>query len=158
MPKGGPTDKIIDRMAHVYRLVESHGCVTTTTIMNELGLSHTEAYYASRLLSQTRNVVKVVVGKTAIWCKDWETAEHTLDALVSAMRRLLCASDMRYATPTRVVNLIILDRQAFKLFAKYIQLDRTKRLGYRPVALTFIDALLRRVGDPVRNNVYYVTC
>jgi hypothetical protein len=127
--------------------------------MNELGLSHTKAYYVSWLLTQICNVVKVVVGKTAIWCKDWETAEHTLDTLVSAMRRLLCASGMRYATPTRVTNLIMLDRQAYKLFAKYIQLDRTKRHGYRPVALTFINALLRRAfGDPVRNNIYYVIC
>ena len=158
MPKVGPTDKIIDRMAHVYRIVESHGCVTTTAVMSESGLSHTEAYYVLQLLQAHNNATKVVVGKTAIWCKDGETAERTLDVLTSTVQRLLCANGMRYATPTRVTNLIMSDRQAFKLFAKYIQLDRTKRLGYRPVALTFIDALLRRVGDPVRNNVYYVTC
>jgi hypothetical protein len=127
--------------------------------MSELGLSHTEAYYALWLLQAHNNTVKVTVGKIVIWCKDGETAERTLDVLTSTVRRILCASGMRYATPTRVANLIILDRQAYKLFAKYIQLDRTKRHGYRPVALTFIDALLRRAfGDPVRNNVYYVIC
>jgi hypothetical protein len=130
--------------------------------MSKLGLSHTEAYYVLQLLQAHNRAVKVSAGRIVIWCKDGETAERTLSALTSTIRRLLCANDMRYATPTRVANLIMSDRQAFKLFAKYIQLDRTKRFGYRPAALAFVDALLQRAfGDPVRDgekNVYYVTC
>jgi len=158
MPKGGLTDEIINRMMHVYRIVESHGCVTTTTVMSELALSHSEAYYVLKLLRMRNHIVEVTVGKTAIWCIDAETAERTLDTLVSTIRRMVCSNGMRYATPTRVAGLITSDRQAFKLFTKYIQLDRTKRFGYRPVALVFIDTLLQRVGYPVRDGVYYVTC
>jgi len=67
---------------------------------------------------------------------------------------------MRYATPTRVADLTTSDAQAFKLFARYIRLDMTKR--FRPAALAFIDALLRQAfGDPMRDGeetVYYATC
>jgi hypothetical protein len=130
--------------------------------MSKLGLNHTEAYYVLQLLQAHNNAVKVVVGKTAIWCRDREAAERMLDVLTSTVQRLLCTRRMRYATPTRVVNLIMSDRRAFKLFAKYIQLDRTGRFGYKPVVLAFVKALLQRAfGDPVRNGektVYYVTC
>jgi len=161
MPRG-ITIEVIERMAHAHRLVELCGCVTTATVMSELGLNHTEAYYVLRLLWVHNGVAKVVIGRTAVWCVDRETAERTVDALASTVRRLVCARRMRYATPTRVADLITSDTQAFKLFARYIQLDMTKRFEYRPAALAFIDALLQRAfGDPMRDGektVYYVTC
>jgi len=80
MPRG-ITVEAIERMAHAHRLVELCGCVTTATVVSELGLNHTEAYYVLQLLCVRNGVAKVVIGRTAVWCVDGETAERAVDAL-----------------------------------------------------------------------------
>jgi hypothetical protein len=161
MPKAF-TDEVVDRMAQIYHIVESHGCVTTTAVMAELGLSHSKTYYALSLLKSYGRVEEVVLGNVSLWCRDKETAKRTVDELVSHVRRLLCNNGTRYATPTRVANLIVSDKQAFKAFARYVQFDMTKRQAYRPNTLSLIKALLQMAfGNPVRSGgkvIYYVTC
>lgn len=162
MPKNY-TDRVIERMAYVYHIVVSHGCVTTTWVMSTLGLNHARVYYTLRVLKLHGRIVEVVLGKTSLWCRDEETAKRTIDELLSHMRRVLCNNGTRYATPTRVASLLASDRQAFKVFSKYVSFDTTKRTKYRPVTLSFLNALLQMAfGDPMvdsdQKTVYYVTC
>jgi hypothetical protein len=159
MPRGF-TDKVIERMAQAYYIIESRGCATTATVMAELGLNHTKAYYALDMLRMHGRVVEVVLGQTSLWCRDEETAKRAVEELVSHVKRLLCNSGMRYATPVRAANLIASDKQALRAFARYVQLDKTKHQGYKPATLAFINAVLQMAfGDPMDGRrVYYVVC
>lgn len=163
MPKA-PTEEVIDRLPHVYHLVVSAGCTTTTTIEDALGLSHTMAYYALRLLKNYKMVVEVVLGTLAVWCVDEETAKRSIEELKSEVRRLLCNNGRRYATPKRVLELIESDKYAYKVFSKYVSLGRSKKGKYKPITLAFASAVLRELfGEPKfqrrgRRPVYFVTC
>jgi Mn-dependent DtxR family transcriptional regulator len=158
----GITDRVFERMAQIYYIVKSQGCISTTKAMKKLGLSHSEVYHALTQLKKFGKVVEITLGKISLWCRDEETAKRTLDELASHVRRLLCSNGMKYATSTRVANLIVSDKQAFETFAKYVEFNMTKHASFKPTTLSFINALLQTVGDPVVRNdersVYYVTC
>ncbi|MEM1887641.1 MAG: hypothetical protein QXY12_02645 [Pyrobaculum sp.] len=154
----------MDRIPHVYRLVVSAGCTTTTTIEDALGLSHTMAYYALRLLKNYKMVVEVVLGTLAVWCVDEETAKRSIEELKSEVRRLLCNNGrIRYTTPKRVLELIESDKYAYKVFSKYVSLGRPKKAKYKAITLAFASAVLRELfGEPKfqrgKRPVYFVTC
>ncbi|MEM4964225.1 MAG: hypothetical protein QXT13_08770 [Pyrobaculum sp.] len=155
----------MDRLPHVYRLVASAGCTTTTTIEEALGLSHTMAYYALRLLKNYKMVVEVVLGTLAVWCVDEETAKRSIEELKSEVRRLLCNNGrIRYTTPKRALELIESDKYAYKVFSKYVSLGRPKRGKYKAITLAFASAVLRELfGEPKFQRhggspVYFVTC
>jgi len=158
------TERVLDRIHHVHYIVTSAGCVTTTKIEDALGLGHSMVYYALQMLKNNKMVVEVVLGKIAIWCADEETARRVIEELKSEVRRLLCRNGrIRYATPKKVLELIESDKQARVAFAKYVSLNKTEKLAYKPQALAFADALLRELfGEPQfkrdRGSVYFVIC
>jgi len=162
MPKAH-TERVLDRIHHVHYLVASAGCVTTTKIEDTLGLGHSMVYYALQLLKNNKMVVEVVLGKHAIWCIDEEMAKRVIEELKSEVRRLVCNGRIRYVTPKRVLELVELDKQARKTFSRYVSLNKTKNLAYKPQALAFADSILRELfGEPQfkrgRGSVYFATC
>ena len=157
------TEGVLDRIHHIHYLVASAGCATTTSIEDALGLGHSMVYYALQLLRNNKMVVEVVLGKHAIWCIDEETARRAIEELKSEVRRLVCNGRIRYTTPKRVLELVESDKQARKTFSRYVSLNKSKKLAYKPQTLAFADAILRKLfGEPQfkrdRGSVYFVTC
>ncbi len=166
MPKA-LTEEFLNRIHHIYHLVVSLGCTTTTAIQDALGLNHTRAYYALQFLRDNEMVVEVVLGKVAIWCADEESARRTVEELKSEVRRLLCNNRgyaTRYVTPKKALELVESDKRAREIFSRYVMFNKTKYKSYRPLALAFIDAILRELFGESQfrrsrgGSVYLITC
>ncbi len=163
MPKAY-TERVLDRIHHVYHLVVSSGCVATKTVQDVLGLSHSMAYYALQLLKDYKMVTEVVLGKTAIWCADEEVARRAIEEVKSEVRRLLCNNNkMRYVTPKKALELVESDKRVREIFSRYVTFNKTKYKSYRPLALAFIDAILRELFESQfkrgrGGSVYLITC
>jgi hypothetical protein len=164
MPRG-QTKRVTKRTQEVVEILRADGCVTTSALQAALGLNHSEAYHTLATLKKAGKAVEVVLGKTSIWCRDEEVARRAVEELKSEVRRLLCSNGrMRYATPSRVLELAESDRQAREVFSRYIRLDKTRLQSYKPPALAFADAVLRELfGEPQfwrhrERPVYLVTC
>jgi len=157
------TERVASRLQHIYELVASVGCVSTASVESALGLGHSEAFYALALLKSSGKVVKTLIGKHALWCRDEETAKRAIEELKMETRRLLCSNGKRYAMPSRILELAESDKQAREVFSRYIPLDKTK-LTYKPQALAFANAVLRELfGEPQFKRyrdrpIYLVTC
>ncbi|MGC9051877.1 hypothetical protein [Pyrobaculum sp.] len=68
MPRGR-TAKVEQRELAVYELLKMHGCMTTSQIIDELGLSHTQVFYVLKVLARRGDVAEYVVGRRiALWC------------------------------------------------------------------------------------------
>jgi len=94
--------------------------------------------------------VAVVVGRTAVWCRDRVAAETLVERLRGAVHRLALSNNMRYATPAKILHAVQKDREAYALFSKYIPLSRIDA-RFSAVALAFADGILRLLyGEPLR--------
>jgi hypothetical protein len=146
--------RVEERAAAALRLVEVRGCVTTSALMRELCLSHTEAFYALRLLQMKNSIVEVVIGGVAIWCRDRGAAEELISRLKEAVRRL--ASNMRYATPKKILQVALRDRDAYELLNAFVPLSSAGM--FHPRAYAFVrDLLWRLYGNPLKySNKKYV--
>jgi Mn-dependent DtxR family transcriptional regulator len=155
-----PTERVEDRTLQIRSLLETYGCLTTTEINNALGLTHSQSYYVLEQLKNAGQAAKIMANKVAVWCKDQETANQLVESLKAEVKRLICANRrIKYVTPHKVVNLIMSDKVAKQLFAKYLY---TSRRGVPlPATLAFIDYILRELlGAPVMRNsqtsIYFV--
>jgi hypothetical protein len=137
------------------------GCVTTAAVMKALGLGHTQALYALRLLQAEGRLVQAVVGNVALWCRDRAAAEAAVERLREAVHRLAVANNMRYATPSKILRCAQNDKEAYALLGRYIQLSRVD-MRFNAAALAFINAILHLLyGEPIqrsrRKTVYAVS-
>ncbi|MCD6458197.1 MAG: DNA-binding protein [Thermoprotei archaeon] len=66
MPRN-PTSRILDRKKKVYEFIKSKRETTTTAIVNELGLSHSQVFYILRLLLKEGFIEEIKRGKIAFW-------------------------------------------------------------------------------------------
>jgi ribosomal protein L14 len=151
--------KVVERVDAVAKILGERGCVPTSTLMRELGVSHSNVLYALQLLQSQGRAVERVIGKTAIWCKDEATADGFISRIKEAVHRLVTENKMRYATPKKVLKAALVDKEAYKLLSAFIPLSRMDR--FHPVALAFIDDVLYMLyGEPLRytnsKNVYIV--
>jgi len=158
----GPGPKTRRRMEEVLDAVVREGCVTTSLLIRKYGISHTQAFHTLRLLQGEGRVVEVVVGNTALWCRDRAAAEELIRRLRDAVHRLAVSNSFRYATPAKVLRAVQSDKDAYALFSRFIPLSRFADDHIRPVALAFADSILRSLyGDPVRyaahRHVYFVS-
>jgi len=160
-----PTRRVGRRVQETVEILHANGCITTSALQAALGLNHSEAYHVLTALKKAGNAVEVLLGKTSIWCRDEETARRVVDELKSEVRRLLCSNGkMRYATPSRVLELVESDGQAREVFSRYVLLDKTRNQSYKPQALAFAYAVLRELfGEPPfqryrERPIYLVTC
>ena len=149
------TERVAERVDVAARLVAERGCVATSILMRELGINHSEAYYALRLLQLQGRVVKVVVAnKIAIWCRDRETAETLVRRVKETVHRLAVANGIRYATPKKILQAALRDRDAYELLSAFIPLSNVVK--FHPVALGFVGNILRQLYDGLKlsNNRY----
>jgi DNA-binding Lrp family transcriptional regulator len=156
----GPRVETLRRMDQVVDLLTREGCISSSALCKTLGLGHaTVRHITTMLLSQGR-AVEVVVGKTAIWCRDREAAEELVAKLRETVHRL--ASRRRYITPSRLLQMVRRDKEAYGLFTKFVKLSRIDGDYIHPVALAFADSILASLyGDPIRyaphRHVYLVS-
>jgi Mn-dependent DtxR family transcriptional regulator len=144
----GRARKMRARVAQVVELLARRGCAATSALARELGLSHTQAFYALRLLQARGCAVEAALGKVAVWCISRDAVAELLEELRGAVVRLV--GQMRYVTPKRLYALIARDRKAQETFGRIISV--------KPSAATFsaLKALLGAVyGDPIGRSVFY---
>jgi len=139
-----------ERLTAARVLLRREGCVSTYALRRELGADSEEARYTAVQLVEEGEAVAVVVGRTAVWCRDRAAAETAVERLREAVHRLAVANSMRYATPSKVLRAVQGDREAYALFSRFIQLSRTDA-RFHAAALAFINGVLRLLyGEPMR--------
>lgn len=166
--KRGPLAETRMRMERFVNLLAQEGCVSSSALCRKLGLKHASARHIALMLLSQGRAVEVVIGKTAIWCRDRGAAEELIAKIRETAHRL--ASRRRYIKPSELLQMVRKDKEAYELFARFVKLgrfdgDRIGRdrigPGIGPVALAFADSILASLyGDPVRHasnrHVYFV--
>jgi len=149
----GYARKMRARAVQIVELLARRGCVTTSILMRELGISHTQAYYTLRLLQARGCAVETTLGKVAIWCISRTAATKLLEELREMVMRLVTQNQLRYVTSRRLYALIVRDRKAREVFSRVIS------VGKPSVAVfSALRALLGAVyGDPLSKSVFYAT-
>ncbi|MEM0023954.1 MAG: FaeA/PapI family transcriptional regulator [Thermofilaceae archaeon] len=66
MPRRSTT-QVADRKDKVVEFLKTHGETPTSTLVRELGLTHSQAFYVLRLLLKEGKVREVKRGKVAYW-------------------------------------------------------------------------------------------
>jgi biotin operon repressor len=146
------------RLPQVLQLLERYGCVSVGALMRALGVTHTKAYHVTRVLLLLHKGVKVLIGRTAILCRDRAAAEETVARLRETIHRLAVESGMRYVTAPKVLQAALRDRDAYTLLSRFIPLKRNAE-RFPPVALTFVKDILQSLyGEQLRcgNKAIYV--
>ena len=146
----GYAGKMRTRAAQVVELLARMGCVATSAFQ-ELGLSHTQAFYALRLLQARGCAVEVALGRVAVWCISYTVATKLIEELRETVVQLVEQHRLRYVTPRRLYELIVRDAKARETFSRIINVGR-------PSAAVFsaLKALLNMIyGDPVNKSVFY---
>lgn len=148
------------RLSRVEKLLAQYGCVSTTVLARELRTSRNKAYHLMRIMLFMGKGVKVVVGKTAVLCRDRKAAEDTIARLRETVHRLATANNFRYAKPSKILRAVKNDKEAYSLFSKFIILSHDEH--FSSVELSFMNTLLKSLyGEPVmrmwRKTVYVVT-
>lgn len=149
------------RLRRVEKLLAQYGCVSVTVLARELRISHSQAYHMLNVMLLMGRGVKMVVGKTAVLCRDRKATEELFSRLRETIHRLVIENKMRYATPTKVLRASLKDRDAYALLSKFIPLRRNMD-KFPPALLKFVDDILRSLyGEPAlrhqRRLIYVVT-
>ncbi len=61
------TDRIIERKEQIYNLLKEKGEMSTSEIVRETGLTHSQTFYVLRLLMKEGRVKEIKRGKVAYW-------------------------------------------------------------------------------------------
>jgi hypothetical protein len=139
--------KTAQRAERVAELLAAEGCMSASALMQALGLRRTSLRHVLMHLMSQGRVVELVVGGTAIWCRDRGTAEELAARLRETAHRL--ASRGRYVMPSRLLRAVQKDGKAYALFSKFIPLSRFAEDHLHPVALSFANAILKSLyGEP----------
>ncbi|MEM4965092.1 MAG: hypothetical protein QXT13_13175, partial [Pyrobaculum sp.] len=149
------------RLSRVEKLLAQYGCVSVTVLARELRISHSQTSHLMRVMLLMGRGVKMVVGKTAVLCRDRKAAEDTIARLRETVHRLAVENMIKYATPSKILQIIKNDKEAYSLFSKFIKLSRIDE-SFSATALAFADAILKSLyGEPAlrqqRRLIYVVT-
>jgi predicted transcriptional regulator len=152
--------KAARRAEKVVKLLAAEGCMSTSALRGALKLGYSSLRHVLTLLMSYGHVVEVVVGRTAVWCRDRETAEELVAKLRGAAHRL--ASRRRYIRPSELLRMAQRDSETYALFSKFIPLSRFDGDRIYPTALAFADDILRSLyGESIRyagnRHVYFVS-
>jgi DNA-binding Lrp family transcriptional regulator len=162
VPRGGYKlyTKTRVRMVRVIELLQRDGCVSVAGLMRIMRISHSEAYHMLRVLLLTRQGVKMRIGNTAILCRDRVAAEEAVARIRETVHRLAVANGMRYATAAKILQVALIDREAYELLSRLIPLRRSTT-RFPPLVLTFVNDVLQSLyGEPLKRRhgrVYVVT-
>jgi hypothetical protein len=134
--------------------------MSTSALLKTLGLRYSSLRHVLTLLMSQGRAVEVVIGRTAIWCRDRRAAEELAAKLKDAAHRL--ASRGRHVTPSRLLRMVQEDGETYALFSRFIPLSRFSEDRLHPVALSFANAILKSLyGEPIkyslRRHVYLVS-
>jgi len=146
----GSRRRVGDVLQKVKELL-STGCLTTSALMQTLKLSHSQAFYALRLLRGENQAVEVAVGKVALWCRDRDAAQRFVQELTAVVRRLVERQRLRYVTPKRLFELITRDAEAREVFRRVINVKAPSASVYS-VLKTLLEAVY---GEPIKRSIYY---
>jgi len=61
------TSRVLERKRKVYEFIKERGEVPTVVITQELGLTHSQAFYVLRILLREGKIEEVKRGKVAYW-------------------------------------------------------------------------------------------
>ncbi len=152
--------KTRERLTRTLEILQRDGCISVGALMRTLNVTHTKAYHMMHVLLSLQRGVKVVIGKTAVLCRDRAAAEEAIARLREAIHSLAVGNRMKYATPKKILQIATRDRNAYELLSRYIPLKRNAD-KFPPLALTFVkDVLESLYGEPLRRRngrVYVVT-
>ena len=147
----GYARKMRVRVAQVVKLLARMGCAATSVLMRELGLSHTQSFYALRLLQAQGCAFEITLVKVAVWCISRNAATKLLEELRETVVRLVEQHRLRYVTPKRLYTLIARDRKAQELFSRVIDVGKPS-----VAAFSTLKALLGALyGGPLGRSVFY---
>ena len=148
------------RLSRVEEILRIYGCVSVTVLARELRVSHRQAYHMLNVMLLMGKGVKMVVGKTAILCRDRKAAEDTIARLRETLHRLAVENKMKYATASKVLRAALRCKDAYELLSRFVTLRRNME-HFPPVALAFVDAILKSLyGEPAlrqHRRLIYVT-
>jgi predicted transcriptional regulator len=149
-----------ERLARVAELLQREGCISVGTLMRMLNVAHTKAYYMLRVLLLLRQGAKVLIGNTAVLCRDREAAEEAVSRLREAVHRVIVESGMKYAAASKVLQAALRDRDAYELLNRFVPLGRNMK-RFPPIVLAFINDILQSLyGESTRysnRRIYAVT-
>jgi len=147
----GYARKMRVRVAQVVKLLARMGCAATSVLIRELGISHTQSFYALRLLQAQGCAFEITLVKVAVWCISRNAATKLLEELRETVVRLVEQHRLRYVTPKRLYTLIARDRKAQELFSRVIDVGKPS-----VAAFSALKALLGATyGDPIGRSVFY---
>jgi uncharacterized protein (DUF1778 family) len=152
------TKKVETRVEEVAHLLRIRGCVTVRNVM-ELGLSKTQAEVALRYLTESGRAVRVKLGQQfTLWCYSRRSVVRHLRRLKNVLHSLICDAKMKYVRPGKALELILNDKQARRLFSRYISLKTNSAK-----TLDAVKSLLElNYGKPITyaggGPVYFVDC
>jgi ribosomal protein S25 len=149
-----------ERLTATRDLLRREGCVSTYALTKRLGLNSEEARYVAAQLVEEGEAVGVIIGRTAVWCRDRAAVEELMTRLKETVHKLAVGNKMKYVTPAKILRVVQNDREAYALFSRFIPLSRIDRY-FSPVALAFADGVLRMLyGESVhtrRKAIYFVS-
>ncbi len=150
----GITERVKERKKAILNLL-ADGCKPTSYIIRALDVTHTEAYYTLKMLASEGYIKGAIFGRTAIWCLNDEHYNNLINTLLQEIRRIVESHNLKYVYATRLYKLILDDIKAYKLFSKYVPLD--KDTGAVRVFLTYLLSLL--YGPPYYRGekIVYIT-
>jgi predicted transcriptional regulator len=156
--RGGLYAKTREKLTRTLEILQRDGCISVGALMRMMRISYIKAYHLLRVALLTGRGVKVVIGKTAVLCRDRATAEETVARLRDTVHRLVAKRRMNYVTPTKVMRLVENDRETYELLSRFVPLRR-RRKSIPPAVLWFASHILRSLyGEPLRygRKVVYV--
>jgi DNA-binding transcriptional ArsR family regulator len=147
------------RIKQACGLLEREGCAPTAVLKDALNLNHSNAFHLM-MRAVEHGCVKVAVGGTAVWCRSRAAAEKLMKQLRETVHKLAISNKMRYATPVKILQAALKDRDAYALLSRFVVLRRNV-VRFPPVAIRFVDCVLRSLyGEPMRlrrKTVYIVS-
>ena len=158
MPKG-QTDRITARQCRAYEFIKNEICINTKQLMQEFGLTHSQAFYVLNMLKDQGLVEEYVIGKMSMWC----LAGHVLNDMAVGFM-YISASDLE-----RAICRILENVQGHKTTIRVARVADEIAEGVRtPLFLTYVSDMLsimlsnvsKTVFTDSRNIEYYVvdTC
>ena len=156
--RGGLYTKTRERAERVLEILQRNGCVSVGVLMRMLRITHAKAYHVLRIVLLMHQGAKMIIGRTAVLCRDRAATEETISQLRDAIHRIVVQSGMRYVTAAKVLQAVLKGRATFELFSRFIPLRRGMS-RFPPVVLTFINDILRSLyGEPLKagNKRVYV--
>jgi DNA-binding Lrp family transcriptional regulator len=148
------------RIRQVCEILSREGCVPTSVLVDVFNLDSGSVFHLMRRAIERGCAVKVGVGNTALWCASRDAVEELMTRLRETVHRLAISNKMRYATPAKILQAALKDRDAYALLSRFVVLRRNV-VRFPPAALKFVDSVLRSLyGEPLkyrRRTVYIVS-